>query len=250
MKISVTILTKNNEGILARTLDSLVDFDEVLVYDTGSSDRTASIARQYKNVTFREGPLIGFGPTHNVVSSLARNDWILSVDSDEVMSGGLQKEIFALSPEENTVYSCPRHNFYNGKFIKGCGWYPDRQYRLYNRKQTRFTDALVHEQIITKNMCRVSLKNPIFHYSYRSVSDFLEKMEKYSSLFAEQYAGRKKSSPCKAALHGMFAFFKSYILKKGLFLGYEGFLISAYNGHTAFYKYMKLYEANTKIKES
>lgn len=247
--ISVTILTKDSQKYLSEVLDAVRSFDEVLVYDTGSNDETMSIAAAFPNVRIVQAPFEGFGPSHNKASALAKHDWILSVDSDEVVTPAMAKEVLELSLDPQAVYSFQRHNRFNGKFIKWCGWYPDRQVRLYNRTKTAFTEAQVHEAIKTDGMRVISLKSPLKHYSYSNVADFLVKMQSYSSLFAKQNAGIKKSSPCKAALHGFFAFFKSYILKRGILGGYEGFLISAYNGHTAFYKYMKLYEANQKLKE-
>ncbi|MEC7838922.1 MAG: glycosyltransferase family 2 protein [Chlamydiota bacterium] len=244
MKISVTILTKNNEKYLKQVLDSTLSFDEVLIYDNGSTDKTLDIASEYPNVNIKKGPFLGFGRSHNKATELAKNDWILSIDSDEIVSSELIKEIEKTPLNTNHVYSFPRHNYYNEKFIKWCGWYPDRQYRLYNRKSTRFTDAEVHEQIIVDKLHHTQLQQPIIHYSYSSISDFLDKMQNYSELFAKENRGKRRSSPCKAVLHGLFTFFKCYILKRGFLGGYEGLLISAYNGHTAFYKYMKLYEAN------
>lgn len=246
--ISVTILSKNSEKYLAEVLESLSDFDEVLIYDNGSTDRTLEIAAGFSNVNMTKGPFSGFGPTHNHASSLAKNDWILSIDSDEVASKAMVKAIIDQKLEDSCVYSFPRHNYYHGRLIKWCGWYPDRQFRLYNRKKTQFTDVQVHEAIIREGMQLIELDGPIIHYSYDSISDFLSKMQSYSDLFAKQNVGKRSSSPWKAISHGFFAFFKSYILKKGFLGGYEGYLISAYNAHTAFYKYMKLYEAN-RIKE-
>lgn len=246
--ISVTILTKNSEKYLEKVLISTKLFDEVLIYDSGSTDNTLSIASQFPNVVVHKGNFLGFGPTHNHASNLAKNNWILSIDSDEVVTDELCKEILSLKLQDTTVYSFPRNNYYNEKWIRWCGWCPDRQTRLYNRTKTRFTDAQVHEEIISEGMEKVPLNSPIKHFSYSSISDFLIKMQSYSTLFAMQNRGKKRSSPIKALLHGWFAFFKSYVLKRGFLGGYEGFLISAYNGHTAFYKYLKLYEANKEKK--
>lgn len=242
--ISVTILTKNSEKYIAQVLNSVQSFDEVLIYDTGSQDNTLKIAASYPNTTILKEAFEGFGETHNKASSRAKHDWILSIDSDEIVSPELDREINKTKLDLNTVYSFPRHNYFNNKFIKWCGWYPDVQFRLYNRKTTHFTSDKVHESIIVKNLKIVQLKSPIIHYSYASISDFLNKMHYYSSLFAEQNKNKKSSSPCKAVLHGLFAFFKSYVLKLGFLGGYEGFLISTYNANTAFYKYVKLYEIN------
>lgn len=247
--ISVTILTKNSAKYLKEVLNATTSFPEVVIYDTGSTDGTLKIAQQFPNVTIHQGSFIGFGPTHNEASSSAKYDWILSIDSDEIVTPEMAQTINSIALENNCVYSFPRHNYFNGKWIKWCGWYPDRQIRLYNRLKTQFTDAQVHEAIIDTDMRLIPLEAPLQHYSYAVIADFLVKMQSYSDLFAKQYAGKRYSSPWKAMSHAWFAFFKSYVLKKGFRGGYEGFVISAYNAHTAFYKYLKLYEANQKIKE-
>lgn len=246
--ITVTILTKNSANYLHAVLTPLAAFEEVLVCDTGSQDASMAIARSFPNVSVYERPFSGFGPTHNIASSLAKNDWILSVDSDEVLSDFLVKEICALALTRRTVYSFPRQNMFRGKWIKGCGWHPDRQYRLYNRMDTQFSNAQVHEAIEVQGLRHVLLQAPALHYSYANVSDFLVKMQSYSSLFAAQNQGKKKSSLAKAIAHGCAAFFKSYFLKKGFLDGQEGFEISFYNANTAFYKYLKLAEINDHSK--
>lgn len=243
--ITVTILTKNSSKYLVQVLEALAAFDEVLIYDTGSSDQTMSIAKQFANVTIFEGPFVGFGKTHNQASLLAKNDWILSVDSDEVVSKELALEILSLPLNEKCIYSVSRHNYYRGKWIKWCGWYPDRQKKLYNRKETCFSDAEVHEEIMSEKMAVVPLQAPIVHYPYECTADFLQKMQLYSDLFAKQYTRKKSSSVGKAIAHGLFAFIKSYILKRGFLGGAEGFIISVYNANTAFYKYLKLAERSS-----
>jgi glycosyltransferase involved in cell wall biosynthesis len=242
--ISVTILTKNSRKYLSEVLTALKCFDEIIIYDTGSTDDTLEIARKFPNASIYQDEFIGFGPTHNKASSIAKNDWILSIDSDEVVTTEMASEIMSINLNPRCVYSFSRHNYFNDKFIKWCGWYPDRQVRLYNRQNTSFTDVQVHEGIRIEKLKHISLQSPLRHYSYSSISNFLEKMQLYSDLFAKQNQGKISSSLFKAISHCLFAFFKSYILKKGFLGGYEGFVISKYNGHTAYYKYLKLYEAN------
>lgn len=247
--ISVTVLAKNSEKYLKEVLKALAPFGEVILFDTGSTDTTIDIAQQYPNVRVIRSSFTGFGPTHNIASSAAKNNWILSVDSDEIVTPELVKAITEISADPKAVYSFERHNYFNGKFIKWCGWYPDRQIRLYNRTKTKFSDNQVHEAIISDGMRHVAIKAPFIHYSYGSIADFLSKMQSYSTLFANQYRGKRDSSLFKALSHGFFAFFKSYIIKRGFLGGYEGYVISAYNGHTAYYKYLKLYEANCELKK-
>lgn len=244
--ISVTILTKNSQDTLEKTLESTRHFPEVLLLDTGSTDSTLLIAQKFPNVKIATAPFQGFGHTHNVATSLATYDWILSLDSDEVLSEELSREILSeiqLDPE--CVYAIGRKNFLHGKEIRGCsGWYPDFVTRLYNRTKTSFDHAEVHEKIIIGSLRKEVLVHTMNHTPYRSIADFLQKMQSYSDLFAKQNKGRKKASMWSAILHSWSAFLKSYFLKKGFLLGAEGFLISTYNAHVAFYKYLKLQEAN------
>jgi glycosyltransferase involved in cell wall biosynthesis len=245
--ISATILTKNSQKTLATTLDSLQKFPEVLIFDSGSTDQTLDIARRYSNTKIIQGQFIGFGPTHNLATSFASRDWILSLDSDEILSPELIDEIFSLDLNPARVYQIDRKNYFNGKWIRWCGgWHPDPVLRLYHRKTTRFSDDAVHEKILIKDLQVHKLAHPILHTPYHTIDDFLNKMQMYSTLFAEQNKGKKSSSLFKALWHGWFAFLKSYFLKRGFLGGKEGFIISAYNGHTAFYKYLKLMSLSRK----
>lgn len=242
--ISVCILTKNSSLTIQKTLDSVTSFPEALLLDNGSTDDTLSKAQQYPNVKIFKSPFLGFGCLRNKIASLAQNEWILSLDSDEILSPLLIKEIAALSLKNDTLYSISRHNFYNNKKIKGCGWYPDRVIRLYHRASTSYCQSAVHESVIKKDLKVIPLKHPILHTPYLFTSDFLLKMEHYSTLFAQQNQNKKKSSFSKALTHALFSFFRSYILKRGFIDGKEGFIISLYNANTAFYKYIKLKELN------
>lgn len=245
-KISVTILTKNSCKYLEEVLTALKMFDEVLIYDTGSTDKTMELAAQFPNVTIYQGLLNGFGPTHNTASGLAKNDWVLSIDSDEIVTEEMAQWVLESPLQRGCVYSFPRDNYFNGKHIKWCGWHPDRQLRLYHRQDTAFSDAQVHESILLKNVKEVPVQYPFIHYSYDTISDFLAKMQSYSDLFARQNHGKKTSSMFKAVSHALFTFFKCYFIKRGFLGGKEGFIISEYNAHTAFYKYLKLAEINQR----
>lgn len=240
--ITATVLTKNSQKTIRTCLDALKNFPEVIVLDSGSTDDTLKIAESYPNVTIHTSPFLGFGPMHNYATKLASNDWILSIDSDEVVSKELVEELHNLSLNPNKVYSLQRENYYNGRRIKWCaGWHPDHVVRLYNRKVTRFSSDLVHERILHDSLEVAHLKGALLHTPYLEIGDFLEKMQNYTTLFAEQNHG-EISSIFHAIVHSWFAFIKSYFFKLGLFGGKEGFIISLYNGHTAFYKYLKLAE--------
>ncbi len=245
MSISVCMLTKNSGRTLHATLASLSFADEVLILDTGSTDDTLTIAKSFSNTKIHSTPFTGFGELRNRAALLAKNDWILALDSDEEVSASLSQEIQSLELDPDSVYEIDFKNFYNKKRIRGCGWDPESHIRLYNRNAARFSDAPVHEGIIGAPRV-IRLHHPIYHTPYLSISDFLSKMQLYSDLFADQYRHKRRASFSKALWHGFGAFMKSYFLKRGIFLGPEGFIISSYNGMTAFYKYLKLREANQK----
>ncbi len=242
--ISVIMLCKNNQEYIRETLEALSKFNEVVLVDTGSDDRTLEIASRFANVKIYKKKMEGFGTVRNAGAKLAKNDWILAIDADEVVSNRLADEIFSLNLDKTKVYKIPFKSFYNGKWIRGCGWHPESHVRLYNKKTTKFSNLKVHEAVLTERLEIIKLKNYINHTSYRNTHDFLKKMQNYSELFALQNVGKKKSSFLKALIHGSFAFFKSYLLKRGFLMGKEGFIISAYNANTAFYKYLKLSEYN------
>ena len=246
-KISVTILTKDSQKYIEECLQALVRFDEVIVLDNGSSDRTIEIAESFKNVVVKRDEFIGFGPLKQLAISYTSNDWVLSVDSDEIFSEDLVSEILALKLDKKAVYSILRDNYYNKKLIQCCGWDNDFVERLFNKKEVNFNDKQVHESlVIPKDFTIVKLKNSFKHYTFDIAEELLYKLNKYSTLYAEENRGKKNSSVFIAFSKATFAFFKNYILQKGFLFGYEGLLISISNANGVFYKYIKLYEENKK----
>lgn len=244
--ISVTILTKNSQTYLERCLEALREFDEIIVLDNGSMDTTMEIAARYQNVRIIEHSFIGFGPLKNLAIDYAKHNWILSIDSDEIADSILIEEIRSLElTDPSIIYSIPRDNYYNGRLIRCCGWYPDRVLRLFNRSHTRFNDAQVHESLQKNEHTKVKeLQGHLKHFSFANASELIDKMQKYSTLYAQQSC--KTSSPAKAFWRAVFAFIKNYFLQKGFLYGYEGLLISISNANGVFYKYIKLYEKNQK----
>ncbi|MFZ4801420.1 MAG: glycosyltransferase family 2 protein [Chlorobium sp.] len=243
--ISVTILTNNSGAYLSECLSALQAFSEVVILDNGSTDDTVAIASGFRNVTLHEHPFTGFGTMKNIAVDKASNDWILSVDSDEIVTPELAHEILGLKLDSNVVYVVERDNYYHRRLIRGCGWDNDRVERLFNRKSTKYDDKLVHEGLImSANLNTELLSGRLKHYPYDNASQLLQKMQHYSTLWAEEYHGRKKASPLKALVYGMLTFLKSYLLKNGWRFGYEGLLISVSNANGVFYKYIKLYEAD------
>ena len=250
--VSVTMLVKNAEKYLHKVLATLDRFDEIILLDNGSTDSTLAIAEQFENVRIHFHEFNGFGPMKNLAASFARNDWIINIDSDEVFPADLVEEISQLDfADINKVYAISRINHYRGKPIKTCGWYPDYVKRLYHRTQVNFNDKQVHEGLeMPKHVELVKLTHTFNHYSFDSAVGLINKMQQYTSLFAEQQKFRKRASIGAAIGHGISAFFKNYILKRGFLSGTDGFVISFANASGAYYKYVKLAEANQALTTS
>ena len=146
--ISAVMIAKDAEAHLEESLKSLKDFKEVIVYDTGSQDQTLKIAQKFSNVAIHQGPFIGFGPTKNEAASLAKNEWIFSIDSDEVVTPELLATLQTLSLQPQKVYAIRRQNLFLGRPVRYGNWGSDWVKRLYNRSFTRFSDTQVHESLI------------------------------------------------------------------------------------------------------
>lgn len=247
MRISIVIIVKNGGALFARCLDSLSMFEDVVVYNNSSTDNTALIASKYSNVQLIEGEFIGFGPTKNRAASFAKNDWILSLDADEILNDAIVQEIMRLKLELESVYSLLRKNFYKTTEIAHC-WGADEIIRIYNRKTTSYNENYVHEHILTSGLKIEKLTNSFSHYPYPSITEFILKADRYSTLFANDNIGKKSSSPAKAFFNGLYSFFRTYILKRGFLDGYAGLIIAFSHMMTNFYKYIKLYEMNLEQK--
>ncbi|EGG0584695.1 glycosyltransferase [Campylobacter jejuni] len=245
-QISVIIIVKNAEQTLLECLNSLKDFDEIILLNNESSDNTLNIANEFKkdfaNLHIYHSAFIGFGALKNLALSYAKNDWILSIDADEVLENECINELKNLELQENNIIALSRKNLYKGEWIKACGWWPDYVLRIFNKNFTRFNDNLVHESLILpSNAKKIHLKNGLRHYAFRDISHLIDKMQYYSSLWAKQNI-HKKSGVLKANLRAFWTFFRNYFLKNGFLYGYKGFIISVCNALGTFFKYMKLYE--------
>ncbi len=244
--ISCVLIVKDAEATLKKVLDSLIVFEDVVIYSNNSTDNTNEIAKKYSNVNFIEGKFLGFGPTKNKASTYAKNNWILSLDADEVLSNEFINNLKNISLDESNIYSILRTNYYKEVQIKHC-WGKDIIIRVYNRNKTSFTDKKVHEKIIDDNFANIQIDGAIKHYPYSSITDFIVKLDRYSTIFAEDNVGKKNSSPLKAILNAKFSFFKTYFIKRGFLDGYAGLLIAFSHMATNFYKYIKLYELNKEL---
>jgi glycosyltransferase involved in cell wall biosynthesis len=245
--ISCVLIAKNAENTLKDVLDMLDSFEDVVVYSNNSTDNTDEIARSYKNVNLIQGEFLGFGPTKNKAASYAKNSWIFSLDTDEVLSMEFIKNLSQQKLQTEYVYSIIRTNFYKKNQIKYC-WADDEIVRIYNKETTSFTDKHVHEHIITEGLNKKLIPGQVKHYPYSTIEQFIDKANTYSTLFAKNNVGKKSSSPTKAFLNGAYSFIKTYFFKQGFRDGYVGLIIAYSHMVTNFYKYIKLYELNKELK--
>jgi len=243
--ISCVIIVKNGAATLTNTLNSLISFNDVVVYDNGSSDGSIEIAQQFDNVKLIQGDFLGFGETKNKAASYTKNPWVLSLDADETLSPEFINNIKSLSLNDKYAYQIVRTNFYKGREIKYC-WRKEHIVRLYNKEVTGFNLNKVHEFIVTDHLDTLVIGGLINHYPYLNVSDFVNKAERYSTLFAQEKVLVKRASPLKAILNAWFSFIKTYVIRGGFLDGYPGLLIAFSHMSTNFFKYMKLYEANVE----
>ncbi|EGJ4815847.1 glycosyltransferase, partial [Campylobacter lari] len=245
-QISVIMIVKNAQKTLKACLESLQEFGEIVLIENDSNDDTLKIAyefsKSYKNIKIYQHKFIGFGPLKNLAISYTSNDWIFNIDADELAKKEFLQELKQIETNKEDIIALPRENLYNGEWIKACGWWPDHVMRVFNKTHTSFNGNLVHESLILhEDSKKIKLQNGLRHFAFDDIDGLLDKLQKYSKLWALQNL-HKESSIYKALLRGTWTFFRNYILKKGIFYGYKGFIISTCNGLGAFFKYMKLYE--------
>jgi glycosyltransferase involved in cell wall biosynthesis len=250
-KISAIIITKNEILNIAECLNSLSDFvDEIIVVDNESTDGTVKIAEQFQAKVIQTTSWPGFGPQKNVALGHVTHEWVLSIDADERLTPELIYEMkSALSDSQDIIcFSIPRLSQYCGTFIHHSGWYPDYVDRLFKRGHAQFSDHLVHERLIPNGKTK-KLKNHLIHYSYRNFEQVIQKVNRYSTLGAEQAFQKGKSSSLFSALvHGFWAFFRTFILRLGFLDGKYGFALAISNGQASYYKYIKLMHLNQQNK--
>ncbi len=237
--ISAVIITHNVAGTIRPCLEALLKVcGEILVLDSFSDDGTVEICKEM-GVRLEPQEWLGYSKTKNLGNEMARYDWILSIDADEVLSEELIAVLNQLIPEAGRVYALDRLTNFCGTWIKHCGWYPDWKVRLFNRKQVSWQGDFVHETLlIPADFQEVKLKGKLFHYSYKDSEDHLRRIEKYARLAAqEQYSKGKKATFAKRWLSPVARFFKTYFLKMGFLDGKAGWLISTRSAYMVRLRY-------------
>lgn len=253
MPVSAVIITKNEAHIIGTTLQSIIAVvDEVIIVDSGSTDATIAVCRQY-GATIIETGWDGYGANKNKGIDAAAHDWILNIDADEALDETLQQSLKkAQLQDEYTVYEFKFKNFFCGKWIRHGEWAGDKHIRLFNRKKTRWNSAAVHESLTTGNdTITVQLQGHILHYTTSSMEEYISKTVAYAKLNAQKYfAQGKKAGFFKLLLAPGFSFLQHYILRLGFLDGWEGYLIARTTGWYTFLKYSFLKELYRKQQQA
>lgn len=254
MKISATIITLNEAEHIQLACESVSWADEIVVVDSGSTDDTRQIAAAC-GARVIENTWPGFAAQKQYAAEQASHDWIFSLDADERVSEGLRGSILALRELDEAQladgYLISRRAFYMGRWIRGGGWYPDRQLRLYNKTRAEWKGPHIHESVKLHQGGRVAeLTGDILHYTGGDAAEHHRLIgERYAPLGAQQmFEQGRRTSPLKIALVGPATFARSFILKGGFRDGLAGFSIARFAAHHAFLKYLMLWELQNGSK--
>jgi glycosyltransferase involved in cell wall biosynthesis len=243
-KLSVVIITFNEERNIGRCLESIKEIaDEIVVVDSFSTDNTQVICQSY-NVKFVQHSWMGYSATKNFANALASNEWILSLDADEALSDELKDSIKKLKNSNELPFcSFNRLTNYCGKWIRYGGWYPDKKLRIFDRTKAQW-EGEIHEKLkISEGVEIKHIKGDCLHYSYYSVDEHKRQTEKFSTMSANDLLKRgKKISKPMIWLKTLAKFTGDYIFKLGFLDGYEGFLVSKISAGSVRMKYSKLKE--------
>jgi glycosyltransferase involved in cell wall biosynthesis len=241
--VTVTIITRNEAANIEAALGSVAWADERIVVDSESTDDTVAIARRFADrVESRGWP--GYGAQKNFAASLARHDWILSLDADERVTPELAAAIRRVlaSPSGAVGYRMPRVCWYLGRWIRSTDWYPDYQLRLYDRRNGAWNLRRVHEGIEARGTVGY-LRGELQHFPYGNVSRHLDTIDRYTTLAAEQmWSEGQRTSVLDLLFHAPAAFLRNYLLRAGFRDGAAGLILSGLNAHYVFLKFVKLWE--------
>jgi glycosyltransferase involved in cell wall biosynthesis len=243
VRICATVVTLNEERNIARAIESLRCADEIVVVDSGSSDRTREIAANL-GARVVEEPWRGYAGQKNFASECAACEWILAIDADEAVSEELEAEILELKRDgpKYQAYSFPRMAQYLGRWIQHSGWYPDRKVRLYHRDFGQWAGDYVHESVRTT--CPVGqLSGKLLHFTCSSLSEHVRTLDRYTTLAAAEVRDRNIHVPMKRLLvDPAWTVFRTYVIRRGFLDGPQGVAIAWMAGFYTFLKYAKARE--------
>ncbi len=241
MKISAAIITRNAAADLERCLASLDFVDEIVVLDQGSTDGTDEVCARF-GAAIHQTSWLGFGPTKQKAVSLCRNDWILSIDSDEEVGPRLREALMRMPDEPPLAcYRINRLSMFLGKWIRHCGWYPDRIVRLFDRRRAGFNDRRVHEEVVVDGDCGL-LPGHLRHYAYTTWEQYVAKLDRYTTLAAAQLHDEgRRSSLAGAVARASAGFWRMWLLQGGVLDGAHGLVLCLGSAFSILSKYVKLW---------
>jgi glycosyltransferase involved in cell wall biosynthesis len=253
IKLTAVIITLNEERNIGRCLESLSGIaDEIIVVDSGSKDHTESICRHHKAI-FVNHPFEGHIEQKNFAVTQSSSDYILSLDADEALSPELKASILAVKANwEKDVYSFNRLTNYCGKWIRHCGWYPDRKLRLFRKSKGKWAGTNPHDQFIpAEDTTSGFLRGNLLHYSYYSIREHLEQVNRFTEISARSaFETGHRSSIFHILAKPLARFIRDYVFHRGFLDGYFGLVICRISSHASFIKYVKLYELQKSKKQS
>ncbi len=253
VKISVAIITLNEERNIADAIGSVDWADEIVVVDSGSEDRTCEIAKSL-GARVIVNPWPGFSDQKQFATDAASNDWILSLDADERVSSELRRELLAIAAQDSPVagYRIPRLSYYMGRPIRHGGWYPDLQLRFFDRRLARWNGAVIHESVKLNNGAEPGrLKGELVHYSVRDAAEHQRMIaERYAPLGAiKMFEEGKRTSPVKAMISSWLAFVRAYLFRLGFLDGFPGYCIAYFAAHHVMMKHLHLIELQNQRRD-
>jgi len=242
--LSAVVITHDEEEKLPEALQSVAFCDEIVVVDSGSSDRTREKAREAGARVILNEPWPGFAAQRNVALDAARHDWVMALDADERVTVPLREEIQEKRGRgfECAGYRIPRAAFYLGRWVRATDWYPDPQVRLFDRTRARWEGVHVHESVRVRGKVG-RLRSDLEHHPYADIGDHMKKIDRYTTLWAQQaFEAGRRTSVAEMAGNGLWTFLRNYLLKRGFLLGSAGFTISVLNSYYTYTKLAKLQE--------
>jgi len=242
--LSVILITKNEAHNIVDCLASVGFADEWIVVDSGSTDATRDLAAAFGATVVHTTDWPGFGPQKARALALARGEWVLSIDADERVDDALAAQIRRVvsggHDDAAVAYELSRLSRFCGQWIRHGSWYPDRVLRLFQRDHGRFSDDRVHERVLVTGRTG-RLSGLLLHETMTNLHDALDKLNLYSSGRAADLRTAGRQGGLGSALgHGVWAFLRSYVLKRGFLDGRLGFVLAVYIAEGTYYRYLKL----------
>jgi (heptosyl)LPS beta-1,4-glucosyltransferase len=249
--VSIVMIVKNEEKNLADCLQSVSWADEIVIMDSGSTDSTESIAKQFGAKFLTNTDWQGYGPQRQMAQAHATGDWVFVIDADERVTPGLAQEVREVvqTNQQDSAYEIKRLPYCFGKFIRHGGWYPGLTTRLYPRLKADYGNERVHERPHFKEPIKLKrLQSDMLHYTYEDLEHYLVKSARYAAEHSKQrFDAGKRTSILASFGHGIAKFLQQYFFKLGFLDGRHGFLLAILSAHSTFVKHVNLW---TREQES